>query len=131
MDRYIESHLLDAVTPAELAAAHGVSVRTVNRIFNATEQTVGEVLRVRRLARARKELSAGDDAVSSIAHRWGFADASHFSRSFKAQYGISPSDYRNAVHLDRSVGASEPGRVAQVHVGARRARETGVTAAQG
>src|SRR5690606_9609668 len=71
MERYIDGHLLDALTPAETASVHGVSVRTVNRIFNATGQTVGEVIRVRRLARAREELSATDRAISSIAHRWG------------------------------------------------------------
>ncbi|WP_214369907.1 hypothetical protein [Pseudonocardia sp. H11422] len=58
MDRYIERHLLDgAVGPAAIASAHGVSVRTVNRVFNATGQTVGEVVRVRRLARAREDLT--------------------------------------------------------------------------
>ena len=92
MDRYIERHLLDgSITPNALAAAHGVSIRTVNRIFNAAGQTVGEVIRVRRLARAREELSESDRPVSVIAHRWGFSDTSHFSRSFKAHYGTSPT----------------------------------------
>jgi AraC family transcriptional activator of tynA and feaB len=131
MDRFIDRHLLDAVTPHDIAAAHGVSVRTVNRIFNATGQTVGEVVRVRRLARAREELTDGDRPISSIAHRWGFSDTSHFSRSFKAQYGTSPSDYRSAAQLDRAGGAPVQRPVAAVHRPGRRRRETGVTAAQG
>jgi AraC family transcriptional activator of tynA and feaB len=98
MDRYIERHLLDGtVTLHDIAAAHGVSARTVNRIFNATGQTVGEVIRVRRLARAREELADSDVPVSTIAHRWGFSDPSHFTRSFKARYGSSPRAYRMAV----------------------------------
>lgn len=102
MDRYIERHLLDGtVTPNDIAAAHGVSVRTVNRVFNATGQTVGEVIRVRRLARAREELTDSDTPVSAIAHRWGFSDPSHFTRSFRAHYGASPREYRSA---SRSVG---------------------------
>lgn len=97
MDRYIERHLLDGtISLHDIAAAHGVSVRTVNRIFNASGQTVGEVIRVRRLARAREELSESDRPVSVIAHRWGFADPSHFTRSFKAHYGSSPREYRLA-----------------------------------
>jgi AraC family transcriptional regulator, positive regulator of tynA and feaB len=35
-----------------------------------------------------------------IAHRWGFSDTSHFSRTFKAHYGYSPTDYRNTHRCD-------------------------------
>jgi AraC family transcriptional activator of tynA and feaB len=59
IERYIDRHLLNgAVTPAALAAAHWVSVRTVKRVFSATGQTVGEVVRARRLARARDQITA-------------------------------------------------------------------------
>ncbi|MEN3302439.1 helix-turn-helix domain-containing protein [Pseudonocardia sp.] len=95
MERWIDRHLLGHdVTPAAVARAHGVSVRTVNRTFSATGHTVGEVVRVRRLARAREELVDRAAPITSIAHRWGFADGSHFSRAFRAVYGCSPSDYR-------------------------------------
>jgi AraC-like DNA-binding protein len=101
IERYIERHLLGGtVTPAAIASAHWVSIRTVNRVFSATGQTVGEVVRARRLARAREDLTASDRSVSVIAYRWGFSDTSHFSRSFKAHYGSSPTDYRNAFRLD-------------------------------
>jgi AraC-like DNA-binding protein len=130
MDRYIERHLLDAMTPADIAAAHGVSVRTVNRIFNATGQTVGEVVRVRRLARAREELTDGDRPISAIAHRWGFSDASHFSRSFKAQYGAAPSDYRLASRAATAGGAAVQRPGAGVQGSGRGGRETGVTTAR-
>jgi AraC-like DNA-binding protein len=101
IERYIERHLLaGTVTPAAIASAHWVSIRTVNRVFSATGQTVGEVVRARRLARAREDLTDSDRSVSVIAHRWGFSDTSHFSRSFKAHYGSSPTDYRNACRLD-------------------------------
>jgi AraC-like DNA-binding protein len=56
IERYIDRDLLDgAVTPAALAAAHWVSIRTVNRVFSATGQTVGEVVRVRRLRPSRRD----------------------------------------------------------------------------
>jgi AraC family transcriptional regulator, positive regulator of tynA and feaB len=101
IERYIDRHLLNgAVTPAAIAAAHWVSIRTVNRVFSATGQTVGEVVRARRLARARADLTEGDRPISVIAHRWGFSDISHFSRTFKAHYGCSPTDYRNTYRCD-------------------------------
>lgn len=131
MDRYIERHLLDgAISPNALATAHGVSMRTVNRIFNATGQTVGEVVRVRRLARARQELAESDSPVSTIAHRWGFSDTSHFSRSFKAHYGTSPTDYRLSARAP-GAGVSVQRPVAAVQgIGPAR-RETEFTAARG
>jgi AraC family transcriptional activator of tynA and feaB len=32
--------------------------------------------------------------LSEIAYAWGFSDMTHFSRRFKAAYGVLPSDYR-------------------------------------
>ncbi|WP_223245636.1 helix-turn-helix domain-containing protein [Streptomyces sp. CBMA156] len=37
----------------------------------------------------------GDSTVSGVAQRWGFTDAAHFSRIFRAWYGISPSQWRD------------------------------------
>jgi AraC family transcriptional activator of tynA and feaB len=124
MEQWIDRHLTgEAVGPAAVAQAHGVSVRTVNRIFNATGETVGEVVRLRRLARAREELAGTAAPITAIAHRWGFADGSHFSRSFRARYGCSPSDYR--------AGATGRARVATVQARHDRAGETGVTSRRG
>ena len=104
MERWIERHLSDReVSPAAIAAAHNVSVRTVYRVFEMTGETVGEVVRIRRLAKARKDLTESGEPVSTIARRWRFSDSSHFSKAFKAHYGVSPSEYR-ALSRARGVG---------------------------
>jgi AraC family transcriptional activator of tynA and feaB len=128
IEQYIDRHLLDgAVTPAAIAAAHWVSIRTVNRVFSATGQTVGEVVRVRRLARARADVTASDRPISEIAHRWSFSDTSHFSRTFKAHYGYSPTDYRNTYRCDSRVpDASVQRPVAQVQAPDTPREKTGV-----
>ena len=91
----MERHLLNrGVNPAAVAAAHNVSVRTVYRVFEMAGETVGEVVRVRRLAKARRDLTEGCEPISTIAHHWRFSDSSHFSKAFKAHYGASPSEYR-------------------------------------
>jgi len=135
MDRYIERHLLDQpVSATALATAHGVSVRTVNRVFNATGQTVSEVVRVRRLARARDEVTDGSSSIATIATRWGFADGSHFSRAFKAHYGSSPTDYREAAGAGRGAptrGASVHRPVARVQARVSGPAETGATPVRG
>lgn len=97
----------------------------MNRVFNATGQTVSEVVRVRRLARARDEVTDGSSSIATIATRWGFADGSHFSRAFKAHYGSSPRDYREAVGAGR--GARVHRAVARVQATVGRPGETGVT----
>jgi AraC-like DNA-binding protein len=95
MERYIDRHLAGpAITPSVIARAHGVSERTVNRVFSTTGETLGGVIRSRRLAKARNDLVTGDEPISRIAHRWGFFDSSHFHRAFTSQYGVSPRGYR-------------------------------------
>jgi AraC-like DNA-binding protein len=97
MEAWINAHLAD-VSPARVAAAHGVSVRTVHRVFGADGETLGKYILSRRLARARQALAGRQDIpISTIARRFGFADASHFTRAFKAQYGTSPREYRAEV----------------------------------
>src|SRR6185503_18084871 len=45
MERFIEQHLTSmAITPDRIACEHGVSVRTVNRIFSTTGDTVGGII---------------------------------------------------------------------------------------
>ncbi|MEJ2870485.1 helix-turn-helix domain-containing protein [Actinomycetospora sp. OC33-EN08] len=95
MNAWIERHLVSGdITPARIAAAHGVSVRSVYRLFEESDQTVSAYIRLRRLARARADLASGTDPVSAIAERWGFSDPSHFARAFRLEYGRSPRDFR-------------------------------------
>lgn len=96
MMRYIDEHLgAIKITPEELAAAHCVSERTVHRVFHETGETVGDVVRRQRLARARHDVINTEVTLSTIAHRWRYADLSHFTRSFKARYGHPPSHLRS------------------------------------
>jgi AraC family transcriptional activator of tynA and feaB len=95
MDRWIDLHLRDAnLTPDALAIAHAVSPRTVYRLFARDGETVGSVVRARRLSRAKLDLRDAETTVSTIASRWGFSDAGHFSRNFRETYGVTPSEYR-------------------------------------
>jgi AraC-like DNA-binding protein len=43
--------------------------------------------------------------VGAIAARWGLIDAAHFSRLFRAAYGLPPGEYRLAAMAD----TDEPG----------------------
>ncbi|MSW63552.1 MAG: helix-turn-helix domain-containing protein [Actinobacteria bacterium] len=91
-EAHVDRHLGDpALVPASVAAALGVSLRTLQRAFAPTGEGVAGHIRTRRLARARDELLAGR-TVAQVARRWHYADASHFSRTFKQQFGHNPSE---------------------------------------
>lgn len=89
-EAFIERNLRQGrLSPAMIAAGIGVSVRSLHRAFEDSSETVSGFIRLRRLVRAHDDLLAGVP-VSQVARRWHYADASHFSRSFKRHYGRSP-----------------------------------------
>jgi AraC family transcriptional activator of tynA and feaB len=82
------------LSPQVLAAELHVSLRTLQRAFAATGESVTSYLRRRRLERAHQELTDQPWtglSVSELAARYHFSDSSHFVRAFKKQYGHSPA----------------------------------------
>jgi AraC-like DNA-binding protein len=106
---FIEDRLGDPrLTPGQIAAAHHISLRYLYRIFEAEQTSVGSWIRGRRLDHCRRDLTdpaLAGRPVSAIGARWGFVDATHFTRAFKAEYGMTPGDYRSrSGGPDRSPG---------------------------
>lgn len=100
--RYIDTHLGDSsLSPAQVAADHGVSLRYLHLVFAKQGTSFGRWLRERRLSRCHEELSQAQRSgtVTEVAFRWGFNEASHFSRVFKARYGVSPQEVRRGVRV--------------------------------
>jgi AraC-like DNA-binding protein len=95
---YVEQHLSDpALSPAQVADAHFISVRYLHRLFESEEATVAEHIRRRRLDRCRRDLlepDLRDLPVAAVGARWGLPTAAHFSRAFRAAYGITPGELR-------------------------------------
>lgn len=94
----IERRLDDAtLTPASVAQAEGISERYLQKLFESAGDNFSHYVRERRLQRAWTDLSNPAEAhhsISEIAYRWGFADSAHFSRSFRARFGLSPREFR-------------------------------------
>jgi AraC-like DNA-binding protein len=95
---FIDQHLGDpGLSPSMIAAAHHISVRYLYKLFQNHDTSVAGWIRGRRLERCRRDLvdpTLWARPVSAIAARWGFADGAHFSRVFRAAYGIPPREYR-------------------------------------
>lgn len=71
------------------------STATFKREFREYYQTTpGKWLAQKRLDHARLLIETTDHLISEIAYDSGFENLSHFSRIFKAKYGLPPSKYR-------------------------------------
>jgi AraC-like DNA-binding protein len=95
---FIDERLDDPeLSTAVVAAAHYISPRYLQKLFEAEGTTVTEWIRRRRLVHCSRELIDPrfvSAPISTIAARWGLVDASHFSKIFRTAYGMSPRDFR-------------------------------------
>lgn len=95
---FIEDHLgSPELSPTTIAAAHFISTRHLHAVFHEEGLTVSSWIRARRLDRCRRELVdplSAHRPVAQIAARWGFRDAAHFSRAFRAEFGEAPTGAR-------------------------------------
>ncbi len=76
-------------------------------------------LLMRRLDFAREQL-AQDRSLVEVAIEAGFADQAHFSRMFKATFGITPARYRALREPERSQDATAEQRNGRSAAGAKR-----------
>lgn len=105
---FIDLHLADAdLSPEVIAKAHHISVRYLHKLFKNEGRTVGQWIRRRRLEECRLDLmlrARGNRTIAAVAGRWGFTSATHFSRVFRAAYGVSPRDWRDTARCGTRVG---------------------------
>jgi AraC-like DNA-binding protein len=103
---FIEARLDNPeLSPTTVAAAHYISVRSLYKLFEAEQASVAGWIRRRRLERCRRDLldpTLAARPVSAIAARWGLSNAAHFSRAFRAAYGVSPVEYRLMANGNRA-----------------------------
>ena len=100
---FIQQHLGDPeLSPAAIAAAHHMSLRSLHQLFHEEGLTVAGWIRRRRLECCRRDLSDPALAarpVAAIAAKWGFSSASDFSRAFRAGHGVPPAEYRRSARV--------------------------------
>lgn len=88
-----------SVDPGTVARALSISVRQLHRVFAAEDLTFSAWLRETRLTRCWDDLGdprCAEATVAEIRRRYGFQDPAVFSRTFRHQFGISPSERRHA-----------------------------------
>lgn len=100
--QYITDHLGDSLDLRTIADANGMSTRLVQLLFQERGTSATEWIRLRRVESARRALAdpaLAEQSVSQIATDHGFADHAHFTRTFRAAFGETPTSWRGrALH---------------------------------
>ncbi|WP_417798832.1 helix-turn-helix domain-containing protein [Terasakiella pusilla] len=94
--QHIERHLSEPMTPQKLVKQFRISRSQIYRIF-APYGGVARYIWERRMIRSRYMLTKSafnHMTVGSVGYACGFLSESHFSRTFKSRFGVSPSEVR-------------------------------------
>ena len=93
--QYIREHLHEPLDRETLAAVAGFSVPHFHRVFTThTGESAISYVRRLRLERAGRKLRMGAVDITEVALAAGYDSHAAFSRAFKQQYGIRPSEFR-------------------------------------
>ncbi|MDF2590539.1 MAG: transcriptional regulator, AraC family [Clostridia bacterium] len=97
IESYISSHLEEPMTLESIAHDLGIGrtllCQTVRANFNLS---VTEMIRCKRLEKAKCLLDETDNSIAAIAYAVGIPDYNYFSRIFKQYIGVTPRAYRKS-----------------------------------
>ena len=94
---YIERHIQEKISLAELADAFKVSPNYLSQLFKRhMEMGLNEYITNQKIIKSRHLLRETNMRIYEIAESLGFENAFYFSKVFKKTVGLSPKDYRNS-----------------------------------
>jgi AraC family transcriptional activator of tynA and feaB len=109
---YIEQHLSNPeLNTAMIVEAVGLSPRYINALFAKEACSLMRYVLQRRLERCYQDILNSEQhglRISDIAFRWGFNDLSHFSRTFKLRFELSPRDVKASSKMGAGLMTPEP-----------------------
>lgn len=92
--QYLSSHLCEDISLEEISRETGVSVNTAMHVF---KRDVGMGIKAYftkcKINEAMRLLAQGELSIRSVSERLGFDSAEYFSRVFKRETGITPTEY--------------------------------------
>lgn len=96
MQDYIESHLSEEITLAQLAEASFFSPWHSHRMFREyTGISPAEYIRKLRLSKSAMRLRDNNCKVTDVAFDLGFGSADGYTRAFFREFGCNPKEYSN------------------------------------
>ena len=97
---YIEEHVEDELHPDVLIKFLHTNVYTAGKIFSVLAgQTFSEYVRRRRLSLAGQDLYINHPRIVDLAVKYGYDNATAFSRAFEKFHGIKPSQVTETTKL--------------------------------
>ena len=94
MQEYIEAHLDEEITLAQLAAVSLYSPWYSYRLFREhTGLTVADYIRRLRLSRSAMRLKEGNIRITDAAMQLGFGSVDGYTRAFRREFGCNPMEY--------------------------------------
>jgi AraC family transcriptional regulator len=93
--RYIWAHIHEPLDRETLASVAGFSIPHFHRVFTAHvgESAISYIRRLR-MERAGRKLRMGAVDITEVALAAGYDSHAAFSKAFKQQFGLSPSEFR-------------------------------------
>ena len=92
---YIDDHLEDKLSLADLATQVGLSLHHFGKAFKITfGRSPWKYVTEQRILRAKKMLLHGGRSITEIALDLGFSSPSHFADAFRKIAGTTPSRFR-------------------------------------
>lgn len=93
---YINWHICENVTVAEIASYYGYNARYLSALFKKhTGVTIKDYIINAKTIQAKELLSGTNNTITQIAYSMGFQDNHNFSKYFKKATGLTPSEYRD------------------------------------
>ena len=95
VEQYVGQHMAERLDREVLAAVAGFSVPHFHRVFTAhVGENIASYVRRARMLRAGQKLRMGAVDITEVALAAGYDTHAAFSKAFKRQFGLSPSEFR-------------------------------------
>lgn len=99
---YIDAHLADDLTLTRLAQVGGFNASYLSRLFKQLMGVgVSDYILRKRMELARRLLSDTNTRIQDVAAQTGYLSAHSFTRAFRAETGISPTEWRALTREDK------------------------------
>ncbi|MFC7063520.1 response regulator [Halobacillus seohaensis] len=101
--KLIQENVSEPITAEDIAMKVSMSRSYFNKCFkDITGQSFHQYLKERRLNKAKEMLKNSNESIQWISEQTGYLDEKYFSKIFKQQIGMLPSEYRKPARREKN-----------------------------